>query len=165
MMSLDQATTGATSVAARVGVSRGTFVGATVAVVVIALGVLALPTRAEALGGDEPFLPDGELMVAYNIKSCGTRVRFYERDYRTRTVPGGPEFDLMVIGLLDPDPPAQPGPPLAWLYFGSHMEVVDVVVTVPGTPAERLTNAQLVQRWPHACDMIEDLQLQARRRN
>ena len=62
----------------------------------------------------------------------------------------------MVIGVLDPAD-AVHGPPLIWLYYGARMEIVDAFVTIPGQPLKHLSNAELLKRWPHICDMLENL--------
>ena len=101
--------------------------------------------------------PRAPSKVGDNVKSCGidAYTRFYEHWYETRSLRGGQDFDL-VIGLLDPADAVR-GPPLIWLYFGARMEIVDAFVTVPGQPLEHLSNARLLRRWPHICDMLEDL--------
>jgi len=106
-----------------------------------------------------PAIPEGAVQVGDSVKACSGEAyaRFYEHRYQTRPLPPGQEFDLMLVGVLDPAEPARHGPPLVWLWFGPRLEVVDVVLTLPGRPVERLTDAELTRRWPHICILIEDL--------
>lgn len=130
--------------------------------VLIAAGAWVAPAAAEEarMRDGLPFVPPDSVQVEDSVKTCGidAYTRFWEHRYQTKPPPaGGPEFDLMLVGLFDPDVFTKHGPPLVWLYFGARREVVDVFVTVPGRPVEHLSNAGLVKRWPHVCDMIEDL--------
>jgi hypothetical protein len=109
-----------------------------------------------------PYVPDDSLQVADNVKSCGIDgyTRFYEHNFQTAGSSKGQDFDLMVVGLLDPSAVVH-GPPLVWVSFGPRMEILEVVVTVPGWPIERLTRAQLLDRWPHVCDLLEEVHRRA----
>ncbi len=130
----------------------------------LAFGILALSAPAFGGepgpgGGSAPFIPDDAVQVGDSIKACSADAyaRFYEHRYRTRPLPPGQEFDLMLAGLFDRSEPSRHGPPLVWLYFGPRGEIQDAVVAIPGKPVEHLTSAALLQRWPHICILIEEL--------
>jgi hypothetical protein len=134
---------------------------------VLGVGVLVcavLDAEAQPREDRQPSVPDGALQVADNVKSCegAPGLRFYEHNYQTRRLESGRDFDLMVVGLFDPDTPSAHGPPLVWLYFGAHMEITDVFLTLPGMTTERLSGAELQHRWPHVCDMVADLSRKAK---
>lgn len=116
---------------------------------------------AAAAVADEaaPTIPEGAVQVGDSVKACSGEAyaRFYEHRYQTKPLPAGQEFDVMLVGVFHPAEPARHGPPLVWLWFGSRLEVVDVVLTLPGRPVERLTDSELTRRWPHICMLIEDL--------
>ncbi len=136
-------------------------------VVVLGVGLLvcaALEAASQPRDERQPSVPDGALQVGDNVKSCegAPGLRFYEHNYQTRRLERGRDFDLMVVGLFDPNTPSAHGPPLVWLYFGAHMEITDVFLTLPGMTAEHLSGAELQRRWPHACDMVADLSRKAR---
>lgn len=129
---------------------------------VLGVGALVfspLSAEAQSTGDRRPYIPDGALQVADNVKSCdgAPGLRFYEHTYQTRRLASGRDFDLMVVGLFDPDTPSAHGPPLVWLYFGARMEIADVFLTLPGTTVEHLSDTELQHRWPHVCDMVADL--------
>lgn len=124
--------------------------------------MLVAPAFADDAGvrrNAAPAIPEGAVQVGDSVKTCSGEAyaRFYEHRYQTQPLPTGRDFDLMLVGVFDPVEPSRHRPPLVWLYFGRHNEIVDVVVTIPGRPVERLTNDELVKRWPHFCILIEDL--------
>jgi hypothetical protein len=125
----------------------------------VVLGVLLGAARA---GADSPGLvmpgiPADSIQVSDNVKSCEGTATFYEHAYKTPPLDSAAEFDLIVIGLLDATGHLHHGPPLVWLYFGPRKEIVRALVTIPGQDIEDLSQGQLTERWPHVCDMLEDL--------
>ncbi len=104
-----------------------------------------------------PVIPAEAVPVSDNVKSCEGTATFYEHTYKTPPLASAREFDLIVVGLVDPAGHLHHGPPLVWLYFGTRMEIVRALVTIPGQAIEDLTQNQLTKRWPHVCDMLEDL--------
>lgn len=105
-----------------------------------------------------PVLPDDAVQVADHVKACDGATRFYEHTYKIPPLRSPKEYDLMVIGLVDPAGHLHHGPPLIWLYFGDRMEITRVVLRLPAGPVEALTRAELEGRWSHVCEMIADLQ-------
>jgi hypothetical protein len=123
------------------------------------LGVLLGAGRASGDGSTlaVPGIPEESVQVSDNVKSCEGTATFYEHAYKTPPIGSAGEYDLMVIGLVDPAGHLHHGPPLVWLYFGPRMQIVRALVTIPGRAVEELSQSELTTRWPHVCDMLEDL--------
>jgi hypothetical protein len=128
-------------------------------------GVLLGAGRASGDGANPavPGIPAESVQVSDNVKSCQGTATFYEHTYKTPPLDSGGEYDLMVIGLVDPAGHLHHGPPLVWLYFGSRMQIVRALVTIPGRHVEELSQNELTTRWSHVCDMLEELQSRAGR--